>query len=177
MLDPVHDRVLHTYLRAKDENRPFLLAEAFASQARFETTFASASDFEQGAPSEGLAAITATFRELGAMCENIFTVCTTESIEDGSDTLVCKWVVAMSERETGRVRVGWGDYRWRFDTRSGLATELLVNMQRMVVLDPATADGVLGWISALPLPWCTTAQLLRRVPALTELDELRAYFA
>lgn len=63
---------MHTYLRAKDENRPFLLATAFAPDTRFVTEFES--DFESDGPAEGLEAISSVFRSLGALCENIINV-------------------------------------------------------------------------------------------------------
>lgn len=177
MIDPSHDTVVRTYLHAKDGQRPYLFGQVFTPDATFTSRFARPVDFYQDTVSEGLAAITDVFRGLGAFCENIYTLYADDSIRIGDDgSLRFRWVVGMQERETGKVRVAWGDYRWTFTSDGTRSTALEVLMEQMPVLDPAEAPAVFGWLSTQPEPWCASGELAERSPRLPALDPLRAYF-
>lgn len=177
MIDPRHDAVVRTYLHAKDGQRPHLFGRVFTPEATFTSRFVQPIDFAQDQLSEGLAAITDVFRGLGAYCENIYTLYADDSVRVADDGSVeFRWVVGMQERETGKVRVAWGDYRWRFTSGGDRATALDVLMEQMPVFEPAAAAAIFGWLSALPEPWCSSKALAEGAPPLPALDPLRGYF-
>ena len=177
MILPEHDRVLHDYLRAKDEQRPYLFRRVFTEDARFVSRSAFAADFSTDEPAVGLAAITDVFRRLGRMCENIFTIYAVDSVHVEEGVLSNLWIVGMQEREGGIVRVAWGDYRWTFSSDGTRATELLVLMEGMALPEPAQTPEIMEWLCRLSAPWSTSAEIVGSAPALPELDPLRAYFS
>ncbi|MCH3873833.1 hypothetical protein LZC35_08960, partial [Campylobacter jejuni] len=69
----------------------------------------------------------------------------------------CDWIVGMTEKATGNVRVGCGRYAWTFQPEPYRATHLTITIETMVTLPPADAEAVFGWLLALDYPW-TNAQ-------------------
>lgn len=177
MIRAAHDRVLTEYLAAKDEQRPHLMKQVFSDDAVFESRFEFDTDFPTDGPSVGQKAVIDAFRGLGAMMENIYTVCTVDSVDDAETTMSCGWLVGMSERATGRVRVAWGDYRWTFDHHGTRATELIVTMKHMAFIEPEQLDAVMVWLRHLPSPWVSAEQLVGDAPAFDELAPMGRYFA
>jgi len=164
-MTPARTRVLHTYLDAKDLQRPHLFADVFTSDARFQSRFAFEGDFGDGSPVFGLPAITDTFRALGAHFENIYTVYLDDTVTDGEE-LRFDWIVAMTDRTSREARVAWGDYAWRFTDDDRLATDLDVLMLQMDVLPPEQAPEVAARMHALPHPWLSRNAARRGLDAL-----------
>ena len=177
MFPPVLDQITRDYLHAKDHCRPHAFGQAFAEDATFTSKFEFETQFSDETPRVGLAAITETFRQLGAACENIYTLCTLDSRRhvDEDGTWACKWIVTMTERETRAVRVAWGDYRWRIDEERGLATELLVTMVEMQMLDPSHAREICEWMASFEGPWVESRALVEAMPTLEALAGVAGY--
>ena len=157
-----HDRIVRAYLEAKDYQRPHRFAEAFTDDARFRTTFAFDTDWNSSDAVHGLPAITETFRRLGAGFENLVTFCLPESLRWEDDALHMRWVVFMTGRKSGQIRVAWGDYQWRFTAINRRATSLDVHMHAMRELP--SNPRLLDWAMALPHVWCTGAVARRCLP-------------
>ena len=99
------EQILRVYFRAKDENRPFLLAGVFSENATLEIS--NRSDQISFPPvTSGLAQIgDVLVRRFNQAYENIYSFyidCPASS----ADTFTCDWLVGMTEKETKNVRVG-----------------------------------------------------------------------
>ncbi|WJR74904.1 hypothetical protein [Bradyrhizobium sp. NP1] len=167
---------IQTYLRAKDENRPHLMKAAFAASARLEVT--SKSDVISFPPvTTGLEAITQVLvRDFGRTYENVYTFCLSDEPQQTAGRFKCRWIVGMSDKATGSVRVGCGDYDWSFQrAQPALAEALVISIATMKALPPETLAPVMAWLSGLPYPWCPAAVALETMPGLAELAEIRAF--
>lgn len=166
------------YLCAKDQNRPHRMKQVFTESASLEMQVNS-DNIAFPPETRGREAITELLvRQFGQTYENVYTFCLTDSINSQADHLDCRWLVAMSERANGSLRVGWGHYDWYFDNADNtddvaLANRLRIQIEQMQVLEPEYADQVLGWASHLPYPWCNTRQLLETLPQIPSLQPLR----
>jgi hypothetical protein len=165
MFPPQLDRILHDYLHGKDQSRPHLLARAFAPDAVFVSRFEFDTDFSDDTPREGLGTIIETFRQLGAACENIYTVCASDSVRESPEGWRCKWLVTMTQRDDGRVRVAWGDYLWQLGGWGTRAKRLEVTMEEMQVLPADRADGFCDWMATHEGLWVESARMLEGCPA------------
>jgi hypothetical protein len=74
----------------------------------------------------------------------------------------CAWLVAMTDKAGGNVRVGCGRYDWRFEAGTGLAEQLAISVEMMQILPPAALEPVMRWAASLPYPWCATATAVSR---------------
>ena len=162
-ISPMH--LIHTYVRAKDGNRPHLMASAFSATATLEM------QVETGAVSfppmtQGLEAITDVLvRRFGQRFENVYTFCLGKPAPD-VQTFACDWLVGMSEKASGNVYVGCGRYDWTFAEEPQLRiTHLLIRIESMQVLPPSELNAIMGWLSRLPYPWCPAAELASAAPA------------
>lgn len=162
MNTPSH--AIEMYLRAKDGNRPHLMAQAFASDALLHM------DVRQGAMNfpprtQGCEAIAETLvRNFGRTYENVYTFCLANAPAPGAAQFDCSWLVAMTEKETRAVRVGCGQYHWRFAPDSGLSQELTIVIDTMQTLPAADTAAVMTWADSLPWPWCQSEQMLAAAP-------------
>jgi len=163
------------YLRAKDGNRPHLMAQAFTRDAtlsvRLHTDGIVFPPFTQGR--EAIGDLLA--RRFGQVNENVYTFCLTAPPLSRPAAVDCDWLVAMSNKDDGDVRVGCGRYDWRFAADSGLAERLRIDIDVMSVLPPSALDGVMAWVRALPYPWCPAATALAGAPEWAALAAARAY--
>ncbi len=168
------DRIVRSYIFAKDNNKPHLMKKAFADFARLE--FVLKTD-RIWFPSEavGLDAMTDILvRKFGQTYENVYTFCVSDSVERVGDEMSCHWLVAMTEREGGTVRVGCGKYDWHFvESGKTVADRLQITIEAMVELKPDLAGQILGWVSALPYPWCDHKALFDSMPDIDALQALR----
>ncbi|TMS58662.1 hypothetical protein MW7_008095 [Imbroritus primus] len=176
-LDPA--ALIRTYIRAKDENRPHLMPHAFASDATLQMTVKSdAISFP--ARSEGLAAITDVLvRRFGQTYDNVYTFCLagTPPAAD-ADTYRCDWLVGMTDKQSGNVRVGCGSYGWTFTkARQDRRVQTLeIVIEAMEVLPADTAKVILdGWLARLSYPWSTPSKACEAAPALAALEPVLAY--
>lgn len=178
MADTDHDartteQLLRDYFHAKDENRPWYMARAFAPDAGLRMVLKTQSI---AFPSEvaGEPAIADTLvRKFGQTYENVYTFYLDRPAPGAVlDAFSCDWMVAMTEKATGNVRVGWGRYDWLFHTDPHRVRHLTITIESMETLPPDTMHAVFGWVTSLPYPWCDRARL-DGMPALAGLDSLR----
>ena len=176
-LDP--SGLIHTYIRAKDENRPHLMTRAFAHDAVLQMTVKSdAISFP--ARSEGRAAVTDVLvRRFGQTYDNVYTFCLTDTPPNrDADTFRCDWLVGMTDKDSGNVRVGCGSYRWAFTgmPHARLVQSLEIVIEAMEVLPAETAPLIIdGWLARLTYPWATARQACSAAPALSALAPVLAY--
>jgi len=163
-----------TYILAKDGNRPFLMKQAFAENAELETVVKSdAISFPSAA--KGLSTLEDVLvRRFNADNENIFTFCLSEPSETDRKRFQCHWLVGMSTKATGQLRVGCGSYDWHFDG-AGKVTKLVINIDVMKILPSGELGDAMRWLSSLPYPWCSPGQALQSIPAHEGFADIGAY--
>lgn len=171
------ERVLRTYFRAKDENRPHLMSEAFSETATLETVVRT--DAISFPPvSRGLAPITDVLvRRFAQSYENVYSFYLEQPPPQVPATgISCDWLVGMSEKESGRARVGCGRYEWQFQhAPPHLAERLVITIEAMQVLPADQLEAVLRWLTGLPYPWCPAHRVLDAAPAIPGLDPVFRY--
>lgn len=173
-LNPPAERLIRAYVLAKDTNRPHLLAGVFAPAARLEMSVATDAISFPGV-TEGLAGITDVLvSTFGRTYENIYTFCQQSPGPDDRDEFSCDWLVGMSAKADGAVRVGCGHYRWRFGPASTpRVTALEIAIEAMSVLAPGALHPVMDWLTGLPYPWCPAGTMLHTMPAVGGLEPVR----
>lgn len=165
---------INTYILAKDGNRPFLMPRAFAQDAVLEMQVKTdAISFPDSA--KGLASITDILvSRFAAENENVFTFCLSRPAPQQREHFTCDWLVGMSLKQGGAVRIGCGRYDWSFDA-VGRVSKLVIAIEVMNVLPASAAAPVFDWLGGLPYPWCANARALATMPALTELTAIRSF--
>lgn len=168
MLSPA-DSIL-AYIRAKDGNRPHLLDWAFTADAYLKIRVHTES-ISFPSESDGREAIANTLvRHFNQAYENIYTFCIGVPPRSAVETFACPWLVAMSERQNGAVRVGCGRYDWRFSGHRICALDITIDF--MEVLPPHTLDVVMDWVSGLPYPWCSESAVARGAAEIPSLPHV-----
>lgn len=164
---------ISAYILAKDGNRPHLMPEAFTEGALL--TMDVRTDTIQFPPATlGRDAIADVLvRRFNQAYENVYTFCLGAPPLAPVPQFECAWLVVMSEKATGRLRTGCGRYAWTFDGDSGLVSELVITIRGMLVLPPELVPAAMGWVRALPHPWCPLELADASMPALPELQPLR----
>jgi len=171
---PTPAEAVRTYILAKDGNRPFLMQEAFASDARLETVVKT-DVISFPSTAEGLGALEDILvRRFCVDYENIFTFCLSEPSVDDSARFHCHWLVRMSVKNTGQLRVGCGRYDWHFDG-AGKVRKLAIIIDVMKVLPRSELDAAMCWLSSLPYPWCRPGEAANLIPAHEDLADIVAY--
>jgi len=171
--------LIRTYIQAKDENRPHLMARAFAPDATLRMAVKSdAISFP--ARTEGLQAISDVLvRRFGQAYDNVYTFCVAGTgPEDAAESYRCDWLVGMTTKADGSVRVGCGSYVWQFGRHAAgrLVRELEITIEAMEVLPPELAETVVdGWLSRLPYPWCKASEVHAHAPTLPQLTPVLQY--
>ncbi|AOB33016.1 hypothetical protein AKI39_23115 [Bordetella sp. H567] len=167
------EQLLRDYFHAKDENRPWYMARAFAPDARLNMVLKTASI---AFPSEvaGEPAIADTLvRAFGQTYDNVYTFYLDRPAPGTVlDEFSCDWMVAMTEKATGNVRVGCGRYDWRFQAEPHRVKHLTITIESMETLAAEAMPAVFEWITSLPYPWLDRAALAH-MPALPGLENLR----
>ncbi len=165
--------LIATYIRAKDSNRAHLMTAAFAPNASLEMVV-NAGTISFPPHATGIDAITDVLvRRFGTTFENVYTFCLCSPPRLDCSTFSCAWLVGMSEKDGGAVRVGLGRYDWGFrsgDTR--LVERLKITIEHMQVLPPSHLPTVKNWVTRLPYPWCSVEAAMGAMPKLNELQDL-----
>ncbi len=157
--------LVRTYIRAKDENRPHLMAEVFARSAVLEMV--TKTDTIAFPPiTRGCAAIADVLvRRFAREYENVYTFCLSQPPPITTVDLACAWLVVMSEKASGWVRAGWGSYRWLLTSGTTPAVQrLTIVIEGMDGLSADCAPETFRWARSLPYPWCPMEALAARVP-------------
>jgi hypothetical protein len=164
MLDPAE--AIATYVKAKDGNRPHLLEGAFAEDATLEMLVKTGS-ISFPPSSVGREAIARTLiRQFNQTFENVYTLCIGDPPAADAESFSCGWLVAMSEKDGGAIRVGCGRYDWSFTQTDHRVQTLSITIEAMEVLQAETLPSVMSWVSSLPYPWCARRTLTTAPPLL-----------
>ena len=171
-----HSEMIRAYIRAKDENRPYLMQRTFADSVILEMAVETAS-ITFPPLTEGLDAVTQVLvRDFGRTFENVYTFCLTAPPINSDNPFSCDWLVVMSEKESGVVRIGCGLYDWFFQTKKpGLVEKLKIVISIMLVLPPDNLRPVMDWICALPYPWCQGERAAKEMPNIGGLKAVSEY--
>ena len=163
-------QVLEDYFRAKDGNRPHLLAGVFTADARLEVHNASAA-ITFPAVTEGLEPIADVLvRQFGRHNDNVYSFYLAPP-PGAVARFTCPWLVGMTDKHSQQVRVGCGTYEWSLVYEpAARATGLVINIQAMQVLAPSAQGAVLAWLERLPYPWTSAAAVLGSAPTLEGLS-------
>ncbi|XVJ70022.1 MAG: hypothetical protein HEQ39_10440 [Rhizobacter sp.] len=164
------------YIQGKDHNRPHLLRSVFAEDAKLVMLV------KTGAISfppvvNGLDGITDVLvRRFGQTYENVYTFCLASPPSPDASAFSCDWLVGMSGKAEGEVRVGCGRYDWVFSPGPApLVTRLTITIEEMVVLTPNELPQVMGWLSGLPSSWCDPEAAIQNLPNNKALDSIVSY--
>jgi len=167
MLTPAES--IAAYIRAKDGNRPHLLDASFAADATL--TMLVRTDAISFPPvSEGRDAIAEILvRRFNQIYENVYTLCLSTPPEPDARSFSCNWLVAMSEKLGGAVRVGCGRYDWLFEGAEHRVRSLTIIIETMAVLPPEALEPVMNWMAGLPSPWCSPRMAGDAAPSIPEV--------
>ncbi len=164
------------YFHAKDGNRPFLMRRAFAPDVQLEMVVKTeAISFPSTA--QGLAEVEEVLvRRIATDFENVYSFGLARPTEADRLRFSCPWLVAMSARSDGALRVGVGRYDWQFspDARC-LVERLVITIDVMQVLPAAELDRIIGWVAGLPYPWCRPDEVIATMPANEALSPIARY--
>ena len=175
---PAPADVVRTYILAKDGNRPFLMTQAFAENAELEMEVRTdAISFPSS--TKGLTAIEDLLvRRFGTDNENVYTFCLSRPAEGNRHRFGCHWLVGMSAKNGGQVRVGCGRYDWHFGSdEAGLVKKLVIVIDVMKVFPASELPATMTWLSGLPYPWCTADEAAEKMPRGGEFAAIEAYLS
>lgn len=162
--------IISTYILAKDTNRPWLMQAAFDERAML-TIDVKTGTIAFPSVATGLDEITETLvRRFTSENENIYTFCLTEAPNIDAPQFNCNWLVGMTRKDTGEIRVGCGQYEWTiFNQPEPLAGMLKITIEVMELLGQQHVQSIMHWLSDLPYPWCPTETALQNIPLLKEI--------
>lgn len=162
---------IETYILAKDGNRPHLMLRAFAADAELEIDVKT-DEISFPTTVEGLLGISATLvSQFAQRYENIYTFCM-GTPPDNAAAFRCDWFVCMTEKLSGAVRLGFGDYQWLCRDDSGIISKLKITIEEMRTLPSESGDSIFEWARMLPYPWCPQDMLLQSAPSIPVLQEV-----
>jgi hypothetical protein len=165
-----------SYIFAKDGNRPYLMRRAFAADAELETVVKTdAISFPSAA--KGVSAIEDILvRRFGLDYENVYTFCLSRPTDPNRRHFPCHWLVGMSARSNGQIRIGCGRYDWYFSPDKACRVEKLVIAIDVMKVFPASELAVtMNWLSSLPYPWCTPGEAVGGLPSIEGIAEIEVY--
>ena len=167
---------IHMYLAAKDRNRPWLMERSFATDALLEIHVHTDGISFPGR-TEGIEAITDVLvRRFGGDFENVYTICLSAAPDPVVERFSCPWLVGMSRKDDGTVRVGFGQYSWTFRSEEPrLVRHLSIAIEGMEILSEAHTKVIMEWLSGLAWPWCPPQKAASAIPALAQLSVIAAF--
>jgi len=161
---------ISTYIEAKDRNLPQLMKRAFVQECELQMQLLTdAISFPSSA--HGLESVTDVLvRNFGSQYENVRTVCLSRPESNRLPQFQCDWLVGMSNKSDGDVRIGCGEYTWDFDAAGdGRVKRLLIKIEFMCVLPAVYQTPVLQWLSAIPYPWSSYGEARAGLPSIDAL--------
>ena len=172
---PSPEAVLRGYFHAKDENRPWLLQEVFAEDARLQVSN-KAMNIAFPAVTHGREAIADVLvRRFNQTYENIYSFYMARPPVEATE-FCCDWLVAMTEKDSRSVRVGCGRYEWELQGSSPyLANHLHISIEAMQLLPPAQFEAVFTWVRLLNYPWSSAAESAKLAPRIELLADVLQY--
>lgn len=168
------DEVLEAYFAAKDGNRPRLAERAFDADATLEVRNRSeAIDFP--AITRGAGAIADVLvRQFGRTYDDVHSFYLARPAGDAT-SFSCGWLVGMTAKDGGAVRVGAGRYDWTLEPRPWRARRLVITIEAMQVLPASSAPAIDAWLEQLDRPWSTAPAVVGTAPRLDLLAPVLDY--
>ena len=171
--------LLRNYIKAKDENRPHLLSRVFAESAYLEMRVKTQS-ISFPAVTQGVTTIADVLvRRFNQVYENIYTFYMDKppvGQKNLPTVFVCDWLVGMSEKASGNVRIGCGRYEWVFQQKEPRRVErLAITIEEMQTLPPDQLPHVLDWLLALDYPWTSAQATCALAPTTDQLAPVLDY--
>ncbi|UVH51853.1 hypothetical protein P0D91_04065 [Pseudomonas sp. CBSPBW29] len=170
-------KAIENYIFGKDGNRPDLLRYAFSPDATLnmevQTSAILFPPHVQGR--KDIADV--LVRDFSLHYENVYTFCFGAPPKPETSDHKCKWLVGMTTKTTGELRVGCGAYHWVFSPKSGLATQLSITIKTMQECPPQYRREVMDWLQGRNYPWCTSVEMLDSAPSLACLQPILVYVA
>jgi hypothetical protein len=162
---------IRAYILAKDGNRSHLLDAAFTDDASLRMLVRTDS-ISFPPTSNGRAAIAESLvSRFNQSYENIYTLCLAKPPETGTPAFTCEWLVAMSEKQGGSVRIGCGRYDWTF-AADGRVCSLVIAIELMETMRAEALPSVMRWASNLPYPWCSHEAVTASAPDYPEVQRV-----
>ncbi|MDB4223633.1 hypothetical protein N9850_07645 [Granulosicoccus sp.] len=160
---------IDNYILGKDCNRPFRLDNAFAESATLKMVVQTESiTFPPSLIGREPIADTLV-RQFNQQYENIHTICIGARPEIDSEKFSCHWMVVMSEKKSGVLRVGCGHYDWEFCHSTHLIQDLVITIDFMEFATVPSLAPAMLWVSSLPYPWCDIANIAKNPPNIPAL--------
>ena len=162
---PTPSTLLETYVRAKDENQPKMIAHTFASDAVVTFSIAT-STIRRPSTVRGIAAIARTlvteFGQRYQRCRSYY-VCKT-SPPDRVPQLDLAWLVVMRDTPLRTLRMGKGLYHWSFtrEAHQLRVATLDIHIERMDAIDDADGTLLTTTQAGLSYPWLAPGTLADR---------------
>lgn len=170
--------LIHNYILAKDGNRPYLMKNSFAEHAVLEMVVSPGTIAFPSLTTGVEAMMDVLVRQFGKTYENIYTLCLANPPQKTGDSYACKWLVVMSEKESGAVRFGAGNYDWLFQKEEPyLVEKLTITIKLMQTLPKETLDSFMDWISNLPYPWCPVEIAINNTPKVDGVQAVIDYIS
>lgn len=170
-------RAIESYIFGKDGNRPDLLQHAFSLDAALNVLVQRGNVLfppnVQGR--EDIAEV--LVRSFSLQYENVYTFCLGDAPKPDANVHKCKWLVGMSTKATGELRVGCGEYHWIFSPQNGLATQLSITIEHMLECPSQHMRKIMDWLQGRSYPWCEPTEILDSAPPLTCLQPVLVYVA
>lgn len=164
-------RSIETYIEAKDGNRPHLMVDAFEQDAELRMRIKTDA-IAFPAATHGIKAIaTVLVSDFGSRYENVYTFCL-GAPPTSNDAFKCHWLVLMTEKGSGLVRAGFGQYAWQCAGQNGIVSSLEITIEEMASLPSAHAESVLQWARCLPYPWCPAERLTVHTPDIAAIEAI-----
>jgi len=155
---------IHCYIRAKDGNRPFLLSGAFIEEAEVQMVVRTDSIVFPSSLSGRDEIADILVSQFNQKYENIYTICIGEKPEIACTMFSCQWLVVMSEKHNGSLRIGCGRYDWNFQANDNRAKSLSITIDIMDTGSSALLEEVLTWTAGLSYPWCELSAIAKDPP-------------
>ena len=165
--------LINHYINAKDNNKPYLMQCAFLESAVLEMNV-NTQAIHFPPETEGRKNITQLLvRDFNQQYENVFTFCIEDSIVIKDNILSCQWLVGMTDKQSGEIKVGCGLYDWAFKEK---VERFTITLDYMDILSSQHTLAVFNWLCSLSYPWVSKNTVLTTTPAIKMLDPVKAYF-
>lgn len=164
------------YFYAKDGNRPFLMRRAFTADVELEMVVKTeAISFPSAA--KGLTEIEDVLcRRFANDMENVFTFCLSQPTGADRHHFPCHWLVGMSAKNDGPIRVGSGRYDWYFTPDAQcLVRRLIITIDVMQIFPASSIGPIMEWLTALPYPWCAAQKAVEDMPKIDGMAIIEHY--
>lgn len=170
----LYKKLITNYIRAKDENRPWYLTKVFSSDALLDMQVDSdLINFPSHVT--GREAIADTLvKKFAQNYGNVFTYVFDDTVVTEDKKLSCMWLVVMTDKVDGSLRVGYGKYIWHFQHNvvDLFASKLCIELISMNQFPQSMIDQIYRCIDELPYPWIKRDDLQELVDYLPILANL-----